>query len=183
VTFNVKNSQFDEMITRTISVIDYESGLGVPSINVNGTRLTSSVIAPSYQWYLNNNPISGATDRVFEISNQGTYHVTVADENCLFRSEATVVTSLEDQLNATGLKVYPNPSKGVFTLELTNKQKGQVEVIIHDLIGNTLQSGIYIKSGDLLKEQMDLNRLPNGIYHMLVHINNKQFIKKIVVAN
>jgi subtilisin family serine protease/PKD repeat protein len=183
VTFNVKNSQFDEMITRTISVIDYESGLGVPSINVNGTRLTSSVIAPSYQWYLNNNPISGATERVFEISNQGTYHVTVADENCLFRSEATVVTSLEDQLNATGLKVYPNPSKGVFTLELTNKQKGQVEVIIHDLIGNTLQSGIYIKSGDLLKEQMDLNRLPNGIYHMLVHINNKQFIKKIVVAN
>lgn len=183
VTFNVKNNLFDETITRTISVINYESGLGVPNININGTRLTSSVIAPSYQWYLNNNPISGATDRVFEISNQGTYHVTVADENCLFRSDATVVTSLEDQLNVSEFKVYPNPSKGVFNLELANNQEGQVRVIIHDLIGNALQSGSFSKSGDLLKEQLDLNILPNGIYHLIVQLNNNQFIKKIVVAN
>jgi PKD repeat protein len=167
ITFNVKNSLFDETITRTISIINYESGLGVPGINVNGSRLSTSAIAPNYQWYLNNNPIPGATDRIFEIANPGTYYVTVADENCLFRSEATVVTALDDELKSGKLSIYPNPSNGEFILELTNNYSGQINLTLYDLLGNQLQSESVEKSSEhMFKKEIAIHQLPNGIYHL-----------------
>ena len=136
VTFNVKNAQFDETIIRTVAIVDYETGLGVPSINVNGTRLTSSVIAPNYQWYINNIPIQGATDRIYEIANQGTYNVSVSDENCLFLSDATVVTSSMDISSENEIMIYPNPSSGQITLDIRNEFIGNVDIQIYDLLGN-----------------------------------------------
>jgi subtilisin family serine protease len=182
VTFNVKNAQFDETITRTVSIINYESGLGVPSVNVSGTRLTSSVIAPSYQWYFNNNAISGATDRVFEIANPGSYYVTVADENCLFRSEATVVTSLEEKLADDNLKIYPNPSSGFFTIELSDKTLGNIPINLFDVIGNNVYSYVLHKNSESIQTYLDLNGLPNGVYHISIQIDNTEIIRKIVIT-
>ena len=182
ITYNVKNNLFDETITRTISIINYETGLGIPSINVNGSRLTASVIAPNYQWYLNNNPIPGATDRIHEIGNSGTYYVTVADQNCLFRSEATVVTDLDDELKS-GLNIYPNPSKGAFTLELTNNYSGKISVLLYDQLGNLLQSDGMEKTEGLFRREMIVNQTPNGIYHLVVEQNNQRMVRKVVIAD
>lgn len=182
ITYNVKNNLFDETITRTISIINYETGLGIPSINVNGSRLTASVIAPNYQWYLNNNPIPGATDRIHEIGNSGTYYVTVADQNCLFRSEATVVTDLDDELKS-GLNIYPNPSKGAFTLELTKNYSGKISVLLYDQLGNLLQSDSMEKTEGLFRREMIVNQTPNGIYHLVVEQNNQRMVRKVVIAD
>ena len=182
ITYNVKNNLFDETITRTISIINYETGLGIPSINVNGSRLTASVIAPNYQWYLNNNPIPGATDRIHEIGNSGTYYVTVADQNCLFRSEATVVTDLDDELKS-GLNIYPNPSKGAFTLELTKNYSGKISVLLYDQLGNLLQSDSMEKTEGLFRREMIVNQTPNGIYHLVIEQNNQRMVRKVVIAD
>lgn len=183
VTFNVKNSLFDETITRTISIIDYESGLGVPSININGTRLTSSVLAPNYQWYFNNNPISGATDRIYEIANPGTYHVTVSDDNCLFRSEATTVTAIPEELSENPFTIYPNPSSGDLTLKMINDYRGQVEVLIYDLLGNRLINYNYSKKARLFRKQISLRELPEGLYNVVLIIDGSRNIKKFVISN
>lgn len=182
ITYNVKNDLFDETITRTVSIINYESGLGVPGINVNGSRLSTSAIAPNYQWYLNNNPIPGATDRTFEIGNPGTYYVTVADENCLFRSEATVVTSLDD-LKSGNLSIYPNPSKGEFTLEMTDNYRGNMNLILFDLLGNQLRTETVEKLSGHMKKEISFSQLPNGIYHLVIEQNRLRNVRKIVIAN
>lgn len=183
VTFNVKNSQFDETISRTITIIDYESGLGVPSINVDGTKLTSSVIAPSYQWYLNNNPISGANDRVFEIANPGLYYVTVSDENCLFKSEATAVTSLNKDPLGDNLNIYPNPSTGQFTVELANSISSSIHLTLFDLVGTTVYSEVHSKNSKQFKTDIDLNNLPDGIYNISIIQGDQRSTKKIIVAH
>jgi PKD repeat protein len=182
VTFNVKNSQFDETISRAINIINYESGLGVPSININGTRLTSSVIAPSYQWYLNNNPIPGANDRIYEIASGGTYHVTIADDNCLFRSEATVVTSLQDRLDGGQIAVYPNPTSGAFNLKISHSETGTVHMSVFDLVGKELKSRTFQKENILFDEEINLAGLPNGMYNLMVQINGARFVEKILIG-
>ena len=182
VTFNVKNSQFDETITRTVTIIDYESGLSVPNINVDGTRLTSSVIAPNYQWYLNDNPVSGATERVFEIANPGVYYVTVSDENCLFRSEPTVVTSLEDQLVNNKLKIFPNPSQGSFTIHFENQELGEIHIILYDLVGNMIYTQSLEKSTDAINEDIKLDDLSSGVYNLYFRINSSNFMRKILIT-
>ncbi|MCK5209837.1 MAG: T9SS type A sorting domain-containing protein, partial [Cyclobacteriaceae bacterium] len=181
VTFNVKNSQFDQTIIRTVTIIDYESGLGVPSININGTKLTSSVIAPNYQWYVNNSPIPGATDRIYEIANPGTYHVTVSDENCLFRSEATTVTSSPEEVFEKPFTIYPNPSSGIFTLKMISGYNGIVEIMIYDLLGNNLINLNFTKNKRLLQKQFSLSDLPGGIYNILMNIEGGQYIEKLVI--
>lgn len=183
VTFNVKNSQFDQTITRNVTIIDYESGLGVPSININGTRLTSSVIAPNYQWYINNSTISGATERIYEIANPGTYHVTISDENCLFKSEATVVTSLAGEDMESSISIYPNPSSGTLTLQMVNDYHGKVEIMIYNLLGDNLVKINYTKNSRLLQKQITLPFLKNGIYNMILNTEEGRVIEKLLIAN
>lgn len=182
VTFNVKNSQFDETITRKINIVDYESGLGVPSININGTKLTSSVIAPSYQWYLNNNVIAGADERAFDIANPGIYHVAVSDENCLFLSDATVVTSIEEELIGKSLYIYPNPSKDFIVIELNNKIVGSVNIELYDLLGSRILDKQHIKTKEIFTDQMKVNNLKPGIYHLVLSIDSNRWQKKIIVT-
>ena len=183
ITFNVKNSQFDQTIDRSVEIIQYESGLGVPNINIDGTRLTSSVIAPNYQWYRNNSPIPGANERIYEIANPGTYIVTVADENCLFKSEATVVTSIEKEFKSNLFKIYPNPSTGVLNFEMDNKYKGKVQVMVYDLIGNDIYNFNFSKNTDFMEKQIALRNLSNGIYHIVLDVGGKQFIEKLIISH
>ncbi|MCG8306205.1 MAG: S8 family serine peptidase [Cytophagales bacterium] len=182
VTFNVRNAQFNETITRTITIEDYESGLSVPSINVNGTRLTSSVIAPDYQWYLNNNPIPGATDRIYEIANPGTYNVSVADENCLFLSEATVVTSLSDLSSDINFSIYPNPTSGEFTIDIRNEYLGQVDMTVYDLLGNKVYDHYFRKNSESITEPVSLRSLPAGVYNLVLRQGGKFGNMRLIIG-
>ena len=182
VTFNVKNSLFDQSITRTISIIDYESSLGVPSININGTKLTSSIIAPSYQWYVNNNPIIGATERIHEIANPGIYYVTVSDDNCLFKSEPTVVTGLSEELESMNFSVYPNPSIGEFTLKMVNDYFGKGEIRVFDLFGNHVLTTDFNKNTRQYKNELNLPSMATGIYSIIITTNQGSYTQKLIIT-
>ena len=183
VTFNVKNNQFDETITRIITIVDYESGLSVPTINVDGSKLTSSVIAPSYQWYLNDFPIPGATDRIYEISDAGTYHVTVSDDNCLFLSNATVVTNLEKSFEEHAIHLYPNPTSDVLSFEIVNNYIGLLNINIYDMLGNRIDTYQFYKKGDALNSQLSLRNLSSGVYHFVTSFDGDTIVKKIVITD
>ncbi len=181
VSFNIKNNQFDETISRTISITEYESGLGVPSININGTRLTSSVIATNYQWYINNIPIPGATERIYEIANPGMYYVTVADENCLFKSESTIVTSFDQGSIQNDFTIYPNPSSGIFALNIINSFHGEIDVKVYSAIGNKILHMVYNKKSEAIEKQFSLQAFPTGIYNIVVSMNGNINTKKVVL--
>ena len=180
ITFNVKNNLFDETITRKITIVDYSGSLGVPSINIDGTRLTSSVLAPNYQWYLDNNPVQGATDRVYEIADPGIYQVAVFDENCLFLSDPTLVTGIEG-LRGNNVVIYPNPSQsGVFSLRLNNEYTGWVSVSVYDVLGNKLFDQGFEKKGVLAESQFTAILAP-GIYQVLVQTKLDNYVSKLII--
>ncbi|MDZ7606391.1 MAG: T9SS type A sorting domain-containing protein [Cyclobacteriaceae bacterium] len=176
-----KNAQFDQTIERTITINTYEGGLNVPSINVNGTRLTASVIAPNYQWYFNNNPISGATSRVFEVINTGLYTVSVADDNCFFRSEPIVVTDLVGEIESEALKIYPNPTNGFLAISMDDDYVGTVTLELLDITGARLSKDIVVKGQRIWNHELSVESLASGLYHIVITSGNKQTIRKIVV--
>ena len=71
------------------------------------------------------------------------------------------------------IRIYPNPSNGVFTLNTSIKN---IEYQLINVQGRTLQQGI------INKNQLDFSRYAKGIYLLrLKSSNNSTFIKRIIL--
>jgi len=140
------------------------------------------VIAPNYQWYYNNSVIPGAIERAYEISNQGLYHVAVSDDNCLFLSDGTSVTSIEDKFNEGNINIFPNPTSGQLTIEMNNKITGLVEIGVYDLLGNKIMDLSFDKNSEVFQRQFSLQSFTGGIYNIVTRMDGIRFVKKLVIT-
>ncbi len=75
------------------------------------------------------------------------------------------------------LKLYPNPSTGIFTLQKPTDAKATV--VVYDVLGNQCLS-LNINEGEGIK-QIDLTNFPKGIYHLQLTEGDKMYSQKIVL--
>ena len=109
----------------------------------------------------------------------GTYSVslTVTDgtsENTMTKDGFITVhncTGISDT-PAFNLEVYPNPSRGIFTLKLN--QNAKVEII--SALGSTVYQGEFIG-----KQTIDLSNQSEGVYFVKVETIHESLVQKIVV--
>jgi len=66
--------------------------------------------------------------------------------------------------------IYPNPSNGIVNLKFNNSEIQEVEVIIHDIIGQLVYQEKIGRMDVLSEKQIDLQQLPKGTY--IVNIYN-----------
>lgn len=77
--------------------------------------------------------------------------------------------------------VYPNPSNGVFTLEIQGKENlGNVQVEVYDITGKTVYNNNFFADNNLMK-QVNLSDLNGGIYFLRTVINGNNTIQKITI--
>jgi len=97
-------------------------------------------------------------------------------------SAADYAQSLYDSLFSVGIneiaidnniKVYPNPSKGIFTVVADNA----IEIKVIDSNGKT----VFIKNNVAKKEDIDLREMPKGIYILKIITDNTNVLRKIVI--
>jgi hypothetical protein len=149
----------------------------IPVINKNGNMLTSSS-AHSYQWYLDNNTISGATEQSYSYTQNGIYFVEVTNEyGCSSRSEETNVTdvSIVDITKADKIKVYPNPTKGELIIE--NEALKIENIDIFDTFGKNV--GTYPQNTKN-ETKIDISHLSTGIYFLRIQTNESVIVQKII---
>jgi len=84
-----------------------------------------------------------------------------------------IITSSE----AEGLKLFPNPTTGVFTIMANHITIATIEV--YDMLGNSVKKEMFanIKSG----YQLDLSGHAKGTYWVNIISGNKKYTKQIVV--
>ena len=78
------------------------------------------------------------------------------------------------------VSVYPNPSSGLFTIQLSGNEKDvSIQVV------NTLSSVIYEKTGIELngnyKTTVDLSEYNNGVYFLIIKNNSGRIVKRIII--
>jgi hypothetical protein len=75
--------------------------------------------------------------------------------------------------------VYPNPTTGVFVLELTEIREG-ASILITDMAGKTIVTRT-IDHGAVPTATFDLSALARGIYMVMVKDGNYTYRTKVVV--
>ena len=83
-------------------------------------------------------------------------------------------TSLEETM-LRGLEVYPNPTHGMVTVQLTTQQQNAM-IKVHDARGKLVKQLVASQS----REKLDLSGLPAGVYMLRVVANGKVATRKIV---
>ncbi len=137
-----------------------------PLISVDSFVLSSTFQYESYQWMLNGNLISGATDSFLNVTENGAYRLIVKNENgCTDTSDVYDVTNFTAIKNVTWssdpIDIYPNPAQGMLHIE----SRIPVRVLI------TTMEGKHIKNVKEAK-QIPVQDLAEGIY--LLHISDMQ---------
>lgn len=159
--------------------------VAAPVITQNGDDLTSTA-AGSYQWYLNNVPISGAYLQTYKAIASGTYHVEATTNGCTQISNklnvvATPVINVDP--SEIGLTVIPNPVVNkMFVMQFETTTLGNLNINLVNTIGQTVyrfsQNNF---SGKLVKE-VNTNKLAAGVYYLQVIHDKKMYVKKVLIA-
>jgi PKD repeat protein len=182
VRLNISKGADNDVVTKTITIVQ-PSNISKPSITYQDDILRSNVSAQAYQWFLNGNPIEGATSFFYQTTNPGNYVIEIRNSQCKYRSDPFVITSLEDlqvQEAKNTTQVYPNPSAETMSLRFNNRFRGKVKVEILDIVGKP----IYTLNGQKDDEQyiipLKTNDLKVGVYLLKINLAGIEYTQKII---
>jgi PKD repeat protein len=196
-TYTVKlkvNSQFTcaQEITMPINVIASSVSNFTASTNIGTAPLvvtftnTSSPDAISYQWDFGDGTTSQVNSPTYTFETPGTYIVQLQSKNAnncgtLVSREIRVLdnpTSLADD-GSLGIKVYPNPSTGIFFIESQQNNLNAVSIQVRDAQGNE----VYRQELDRLSGKVQITLpefLSSGLYFLQIQSGDRIAQKKII---
>ncbi len=77
--------------------------------------------------------------------------------------------------------VYPNPSAGVFTLQLTSLRKGETIISVRNIVGELVYAEAVQLENRTTTKMLNLSHLSNGTYILSVESNDGRTFKRIMI--
>ena len=140
--------------------------------------------SPTYQWYINNAPVAGATAPVFTthmyLENDTIYCVVNGNSPCdtgsfIGTSNTKVIhgqgyLSVGSMSQGNDLSLFPNPNNGSFTLSgrINVGTDNEVNLEVTDMLGRTVYTGKTMPSNGSIKADIKLNNEAAGSYLLRV---------------
>ena len=88
---------------------------------------------------------------------------------------------VEDQTsNATVFSVYPNPTSGILNLNLSDYRNKVLEVVIMNMGGQSVWQRSF-NSDHQVQESVNISRLSDGLYYIVVNTSNSRSTKSIML--
>ncbi|HOW41049.1 MAG TPA: FG-GAP-like repeat-containing protein [Bacteroidales bacterium] len=174
---------------RDTAVITFDEALPKPDIFVKGPvvwMLSTAAKASMYKWYYNGLTIPGATNNTYIAGqNMGTYRVAISnDGECFYFSDNKTIpdiTGIEDTDPFENVKIYPNPTTGMFTIEMNNNIFGELAIDIFTQNGSKALNIKFEKSTEHFRSQIDLSGQSKGMYLLNLYLDKYRAVKKVVV--
>jgi len=76
----------------------------------------------------------------------------------------------------TNLTIFPNPSTGIFTIDLDGLQTTITEMKVYDIAGRCILNQPFAN----LQNMIDLNNSPTGIYYLHLKTVNGIIVEKLM---
>ena len=145
------------------------------SLEVTMTNLSEN--ADSYMWdFGDESGTSQEMSPVYMYAEEGTYTVTLKAsknycEDAEYNEEITVTAVSIDELMLAGIKVYPNPSNGIFNVSVEN----ETTMVIFNSTGKMIDR-VLIKENEVV----DITNEANGLF-ILQFSNGKNVIQTKII--
>ncbi|MBS7254057.1 M4 family metallopeptidase [Flavobacterium branchiicola] len=164
-----------KILSTTISVLKNDV---ISEIKVVGDKkLTSSVEAASYQWYLNGRPIPDAIEKSIITFWEGNYSLQITNGNgcnsisAPFDSKGMLIGKITNSF-----RVFPNPVVDQITIFLADKAEGEVQIKIYAMDGKA----VYTKTYSSIPSNINISTLNAGVYVLECSVKDKKYTAKII---
>ena len=120
---------------------------------------------PPFSYSLNG--VDFQSSNVFENVPMGTYTITIRDSRgCEITLMVSSVRGLTENLV---FEIFPNPSKGLFNLEITGETGSDLQIEVFDMLGKLLFVSNVEKFGVRYNAPLNLQMLAPGSYQLLIN--------------
>jgi len=165
-------------------VADAEFGFTVDSART--VTFTNNSTGSAFWWDFGDGDTSTQTLPVHTYDSAGTYLVTLvashptgacSDTLALEVNVSNATGIMDDFLNAR-VNVFPNPSTGLFTLEIALDQVEEIRAEVRNMLGQKVATvgPRHLQSGEIV---LDLSGKQSGIYVMTLWSNGRQISRKL----
>ena len=115
----------------------------------------------------------------------GTYQLFVTDANGCVRSSAYTIQSMNPTNNPeldAKINIYPNPTNGWITVELTDLPVSEMDVTIHDVIGQLI---LHHPKSKIIggKHLLNIGHFPEGVYLLKLNLKGEIITRRMVRVN
>ncbi|GGF17854.1 T9SS-dependent choice-of-anchor J family protein [Hymenobacter cavernae] len=124
-------------------------------------------------------PITAPTNGNYYI---GFHAISEVDEFYLFVDDVTIsqVLATNSPELSRAISVYPNPSKGLFSLDVhATGAKGALQVEVTNLLGQMVHTASVLNNRD--QQPLDLSKLAAGIYQLKVKNGDEYTMRKLII--
>ncbi|MCK6648377.1 MAG: aryl-sulfate sulfotransferase [Bacteroidia bacterium] len=151
----------------------------IPTIS-ESTGTLNSTSATTYQWYLNGQPIAGATNQSYTPTQSGIYLVRITDANgCVYQYSQgynfAVPTGI-NELEELTFNIFPNPSSGIVNIQDTFSTGKRFDIFVYDALGKLVLQNKTVY-------QLDLSEYGNGMYTIAIQPENAKPIHTRVIIS
>ncbi|NVK28541.1 MAG: PKD domain-containing protein [Flavobacteriia bacterium] len=114
--------------------------LPTPTISYNNGVLTCLPTGQTYQWFDANGPITGETNQIFTVFQNGTYYVRILGNWCFTDSDTIQVTgiNLVEWSTVQSIQLYPTPASDKLTVLLNAIEDQEIELNVTDMRGRVI---------------------------------------------
>jgi Leucine-rich repeat (LRR) protein len=119
---------------------------------------------------------------------EGTYIITysyTSTNGCTSTYSQEVEVFMHGGIEQPGLiddlRIYPNPAKGRFNIEMNITKKQYVEIKVLNNLGREIARKELKDYSDYYITSFDLKEYPPGIYYLQILIDERKIIKKIII--
>ena len=167
-----------ELVLELDTILPDKGGLELGGVYVS---VSGSLSPYTFEWFLDGNLFSTMED--LDSVGSGAYTVLITDDlGCTVEGGPYVIDSLVNTKTpgwAGDLKIFPNPTSGQLSVVFPDQLNEEVQLMVFDMTGRLVE-----QQNTLGPKQVDfdLSAMPEGIYTILVRINNGIIARKIIVS-
>lgn len=162
----------DSLVQLNLTVVDLDN-----SISVSDNELIAIETSTDYYQWIDCNSgedIFGADQQSFIPSESGEYAVRIGREGCDFISDCVQVSTGINELEESGIIVFPNPASHTLHLMGMDSRKISDHAILIDIIGRSYLLPI-------ISETINILNIQSGIYFLVLNVEGSNYKTRIVI--